>query len=169
MMGMIFLSGCADQQRVEMVKVDHIQSVSASSFEPSYPPALVLDGGTGPGKAWHSAVRPAFPQWIQVGYPEAVVLERIAIQAQQDEPTGRTDLLRRAPRRVELLGANEPEFRNYQRIAKWECRFEKAGSWFIMDLPAASPKALFFRLIIWDNYGDSDYVTIQEMNFFSRE
>ena len=152
-----------------MVKVDHIQSVSASSFEPSYPPVLILDGGSGPEKAWHSAVCPAFPQWIQIGYPEPVVMERIAIQAQQNGADGRTNPLRRAPRRVELWAANEPEFRSFHRIAKGECRYEQAGTWFLLNVPASSPRALFFRLVILDNYGDPDYVTIQEMNFFSHE
>jgi hypothetical protein len=162
-------TGCSDQKRIERVKVDHLQSVSASSCHPSFPPALLLDAGSGPGKAWHSTSRPAFPQWIQVEYPEPVVLDKMALQAQYDARGGRTNNLLRAPRRVEVWAANNSPFRPYERIAAWECRYRKAGDWCLKEVPAASRKYAFYRLVILDNYGDPEYVTIQEMNFFSHE
>jgi hypothetical protein len=149
-------SGCTDQKRIEMVKVDHLQSISASSSDPSFPSGLLLDGAYGPEKAWHSATRPTFPQWIQVEYPEPVA-------------DGRTNNLLRAPRRVEVWGAKDSTFRTYEKIAAWECRYEKSGSWCLKDLPAASQKYVFYRLVILNNHGDPEYVTIQEMNFFSHE
>ncbi len=162
-------SGCTDQKRIEMVKVDHLQSISASSSDPSFPPGLLLDGAYGPEKAWHSASRPTFPQWIQVEYPEPVVLDKIALQAQYDSADGRTNNLLRAPRRVEVWSANDSTFRTSEKIAAWECRYEKSGGWCLKDLPAASQKYVFYRLVILNNHGDPEYVTIQEMNFFSHE
>jgi hypothetical protein len=104
-----------------------------------------------------------------VEYPEPVFLDKIALQAQDDPADGRTNNLLRAPRRVEVWGANDATFRTYEKIAAWECRYRKGGSWCLKDLPAASRKYVFYRLVILNNHGDSEYVTIQEMNFFSHE
>ncbi len=162
-------SGCTDKKRIEMVRVDHLQSISASSSDPSFPPSLLLDDTPGPEKAWHSATRPTFPQWIQVEYPEPVVLDKMALQAQYTPPNGPTNNRLRAPRAVEVWGASDSTFRTYEKIAAWECSYEKDGSWCLKDLSASSRKYAFYRLVILNNHGDPDYVTLQEMNFFSHE
>jgi hypothetical protein len=165
----LIFCGCKDPGHVTTVRVDHIKSITASSINPSFPPSLMLDGGPFAENAWHSAVRPGFPQWIEVEYPEPVVLDRIAIQAQYNSPGHNTENLLRAPKKITVLAQSKQSERGFDVIAEADCVFKKAGDWFAFSLPQSVNKCRVYRIIIASNYGDPDFVTIQELNFFSHE
>jgi hypothetical protein len=166
---LVALSACTDKPRVEMVKVNHIASVSASSQHPSFPPSLILDGGPKAENAWHSMTRPSFPQWIQIRFPAPVRLQRFAIQAQFNAPGTSTDNVRRAPRKLELLASEDPQFNVYENLGSFDCTYSGPGGWCTHSIDISSNPHTYFRFVILANGGDPDFVTIQEMNFFSEE
>lgn len=51
-----------EKSYVEMVKVGKIKSISALSFDQGFTPNLLLDSDRVPENAWHSMVRPKYPQ-----------------------------------------------------------------------------------------------------------
>jgi|GEM_PF-1810595 len=161
--------GCNDPKHVTMVRVDHIKSITASSINPSFPPYLLLDGGPSAENAWHSVVRPVFPQWIEVEYPEPVILDGIAIQSQYDSPEHKTNNLLRAPKEINILGLDEQGSSKTALIAAFECHYSKSGDWYRADFPASSDYYRKFRILIKSNLGDPDFITVQELNLFSHE
>jgi Sad1 / UNC-like C-terminal len=153
------------KERIERVRVNHIKLISASSYDQGFAPELMLDGGPGKENAWLSAKNPTFPQWVEAEYPEAVVLDQIDIQAQYE-----SNHQRRAPRQIEVWGGNHPDAKTYEKVAQFGCVYENAGDWCKGKLEPSTLKSYaYFRIIILNNYGDRDYVAIQELKFFSHE
>lgn len=163
------LAACSAKPRVEMVKIYELQSVSASSQHPSFPPQLILDGGPAAENAWHSVTRPLLPQWIQIQYAEPVRLRRFAVQAQYNAPGTSTDNWRRAPRRIEVWGASEPNFKTHSSLGSFPCVCQTPGAWATIEIADRGRPYSYFRFVITENNGDPDFVTIQEMKFFSEE
>lgn len=165
-----FLQGCGDNKRIEMVRVPGIKSISASSYYQGFVPSLMLDSGASDEDAWHSQTRPHFPQWVEVEYPAPVVLDKIAIQAQFDAANRKTNNLKRAPRQIEIWGRDDRNPETYTKLVEFDCTYEKPGSWCTRETRIPDSKRYrFLRLSILSNFGDLDFITIQELNLFSHE
>lgn len=97
------------------------------------------------------------------------MLEKLSIQSQYGSGNGRTQNLLRSPRKLEVWGGNGADFSAYERIGTFEGRHEKPGGWCTREVESSGKRYPFFRILILNNHGDLDYLTIQEMKFFSHE
>ncbi len=162
-------AGCSQKPRVQMVLVDHIEAVSASSQHPSFAPGLVLDGGSLAENAWHSETRPSFPQWVQVQFPQPVRLHRFRIQSQYNSPSRPTENSRRAPTKLEVWASDDAGFTVHANLGLFHCSYAGPGDWCTNEIAVPIASFRYYRFMILENGGDPDFVTIQEMNFFSEE
>lgn len=135
--------------------------VSASSTTPRYGPKLMTDNKPGGEHAWHSTTRPTFPQWVALQYEWPILISQFDVQSQESPADGLSNLPR-APKDVELWAGDAPDA-TLTKIATWTCQFTKAGDWCRTPVAPTRPYS-YFRLVINSNYGNIDYVTIQELD-----
>jgi len=165
----LILTTCGPKPPAQMVKAERIQAITASSQSPAFPPTLLLDGVPHAENAWHSAVGSLLPQWIQLQFRQPLRVRQFGLQAQFNSPGNPTDNLRRAPRKLEVWGSDDREFKTYQNLGSFECAYAAPGEWCERSISATGKAHLYFRFVIVENGGDTAFVTIQEMNLFAED
>ena len=138
------------------------EKIIASSAAIGYGPELLRDGGSRDVHAWHSKPRPDYPVVIEVVFKQRVLLERVAFQAQFGNDTN----LRRSPREVKILGGQSPHA--MEELARFRLDFGAGGFWQFCEIKGGVRPFQFYQLVIMDNHGNKDYVTLQELKFFGR-
>ncbi len=167
---LLLLSSCGWRIHAPPVKVELSgQAISASSQHPSFGPALLVDRGLLAENAWHSAERPSYPQWIQIQLPQPARLRRFGLQAQVNSPQTRTNNVDRAPRKLRLWASEDPNFKVYEDLGSFNLTYKSSGDWCMRRITTPANVHSYYRFIILENGGDSDFVTIQEMNFYCDE
>lgn len=134
-----------------------VEKIETSSSYSPYGPELLLDGGPENVHAWHSEEEPDYPLWIDVVFRTPVSLEGIGLQAQ----VGSLD---RAPRYVRILQGKDF---NSQPGIFLTFDFISDGGWSYHRLPKME-EFQHHRILIMDNHGDTQFVTIQELRFYGQ-
>ena len=148
----------AEIKQLVDLEPDFNQTVSfSSSHEALGSLDLLFDGGDEPGHAWHSRQNPEFPQWIDIIFSQPVILKTLSLQAQFGGPSNRD----RAPQNVIIFGGNSSDLDQYE--VPLQFNFAQAGDWSFQKLPRPGKMLQHYRILILDNHGQLDFVTIQEL------
>ena len=136
-----------------------IDEVNTSSTHPSLgEPELLFGDGVGENdQAWHSNQEEEYPQFIDIVFHQPVTLQGLGLQSQLGNPITRD----RAPKNVMVIEGKNIENTDYNASLRFE--FDQPGSWSFEYLP--EPREMFqhYRIVVLDNHGQSDFLTIQEM------
>ena len=126
--------------------------VTSSSQHMAYGPEGILSDT----KIWHSAAPVKFPQYLNFDFPHKSKVTSIKILPQ--------DLVSRAPSEFSLIGSNDKTHWDILLSVTKNTTLPEARKW--LEYSVDSQKNYkYFRLVMNDNYGDPDFLTVQAVKF----
>lgn len=140
---------------------DQIKITIASSTNEGYGTERLFDRGLDPSSAWHSNLKPSYPQWFEISFTDPIKLERIAFQSQ----VGDEETRMRAPWHVIVQGGTTAQ--DLHNLGSLTFEFGAPGAWSVQDVTTTDSYPVY-RLLILDNHGSISFCTVQELRLYGR-